>query len=72
MTIKSCAEAFIAGRPARCHNAETDGTEYRLHGSRIAWRESDGTILASFCGWPHPNHQKPPGRHYNCRRCPAR
>lgn len=61
MTISNCARAFILGTRGRCHNAQTDGTEYLLHGHRIAWREPDNTLWATFAGWHTPttlNHLK--------------
>ena len=59
--IKQTAQAFAWGNSAECHNATTDGTEYRLHGNRIAWKDSDGIVWGSFCGWYGPttlNHLK--------------
>lgn len=61
MTINQCARAFVLGTHGRCHNAQTDGTEYLLHGTRIAWRKPDNTLWASFANCHSPttlNHLK--------------
>lgn len=50
MKIEDVAMAFIAGKPGKSHNATTDGTEYRLHGHRIAWK-ANGFILGDWCGY---------------------
>lgn len=50
MTIKQVAEAFAAGREAKCHNASTDGNSYLLHGKQIAYK-SGGYIIADWCGY---------------------
>ena len=66
MTIQSVAAAFASGKPAKCHNAMTDGKNYYLHGHRIATFEDvedlpkqstyQGYALASYdwCGWFTP------------------
>ena len=55
-TIATVAKAFVKGQPAKCHNAVTDGSTYRLHGHTIARRADGGTEPASFdwCGWYTP------------------
>jgi hypothetical protein len=50
-TRQETANAFIAGRAARCHNATTDGKVYWLHGHAIATRNADNTITFDWCGW---------------------
>jgi hypothetical protein len=50
-TRQQTADAFAAGRPARCHNAATDGRTYRLHGHAIATRDATGAITFDWCGW---------------------
>lgn len=55
MTIQQVAEAFIAGKSAKCHNAKTDGRSYWLHGNRIAQIENDkGGVELFWCGWYTP------------------
>lgn len=51
MTTEQCALAFVLGTHAKCHNASTDGQEYLLNGSRIAWREPDNSLWVSFVGY---------------------
>lgn len=58
-TIRQVAEAFVAGEVAQCHNATTDGVEYRLHGHRIAQHYGDGALGGrgvefNWCGWHTP------------------
>jgi hypothetical protein len=50
MTKDQTAQAFILGKPGKCHNAITDGKKYTLHKSVIAERKDDGSIHCSFCG----------------------
>lgn len=50
-TIKDVAQAFAAGKPAKCHNAYSDGTCYFLHGHLIAYRYTDGGVKGYWCGW---------------------
>lgn len=55
MTIQQVAEAFIAGKAAKCHNAKTDGQTYWLHGNAIAKIEDDkGGVALDWCGWYTP------------------
>jgi hypothetical protein len=51
MTIKQVAAAFAEGKPAKCHNAHTDGTTYWLYGHKIAQRCVGGLVLGWWCGW---------------------
>jgi hypothetical protein len=49
------ALAFARRESASCHNARTDGTEYRLHGHCIARRYPEhGVIRFDWCGWFTP------------------
>lgn len=56
--IQQVAEAFVAGRTAKCHNASTDGKTYKLHNSIIARKGDDGNVpgnvLADWCGFYTP------------------
>lgn len=53
MAIKDVARAYAAGRSASCHNAQTNGEVYILHGNCISWR--DGTTYHfDWCGWYGP------------------
>jgi hypothetical protein len=60
MNTEQVAEAFVAGRSGKCHNAATDGTEYRLHGHRIAHKIVGGIEL-DWCGY----HTQTTARHMN-------
>lgn len=53
-TIRQVAQAFVAGREAKCHNAKTNGQDYILHGNTIASRQPDGSIEFDWCGWYGP------------------
>ena len=53
MPIKQVAEAFALGQKAKCHNAETDGHSYWLHGNRIAVKTEKG-IVFNWGGWYGP------------------
>lgn len=53
-TITQTAHAFAARKPARCHNAYTDGTVYRLHGHKIAEWRMGRTLRLDWCGWHTP------------------
>ncbi len=50
MNIDQVAKAFINGNSAACHNSNTDGTEYKLHGHIIAKKTDTGFVL-NWCGW---------------------
>lgn len=51
-TIKQVAEAFASGNKAKCHNAETDGQSYWLHGNKIAFKSPmTGDVMADWCGY---------------------
>lgn len=52
-TVKQVAEAFAAGKSAKCHNAETDGHSYWLHGNRIAIKSTNGVVF-NWCNWYGP------------------
>lgn len=55
MRISQVAAAFAAGKPARCHNAYTDGRDYFLHGHRIASHGDDGNAVCfDWRGWHTP------------------
>jgi hypothetical protein len=49
-TIDQVARAFINGQTAKCHNATTSGTEYKLHNTVIA-RKVDGGIEFNWGGF---------------------
>jgi hypothetical protein len=53
-TRQQTADAFAAGRAARCHNATATATTYRLHGHAIATRDAAGAITFDWCGWFAP------------------
>lgn len=53
-TRQQVADAFAAGKPAKCHNAKTCGQHYLLHGNEIATRMPDGSVHFSWCGWYTP------------------
>lgn len=44
--------AFINGKSANCGNTTTNGNEVRLFGNRIIWRDENGEVYVSSCGWP--------------------
>lgn len=46
------AKAFRNRTTAKTHNSFSDGNAVWLHGHRIIWREQDGDICFSLCGWP--------------------
>jgi hypothetical protein len=50
MNIDQVAKAFINGNSAACHNSNTNGTEYKLHGHVIAKKTETGFTLY-WCGW---------------------
>lgn len=49
-TIADCARAFVASKPAKCHNAKSTGSSYILHNTTISWHEG-GAILGTYGGW---------------------
>jgi hypothetical protein len=53
MNKQQTAKTFITSKAGACHNAKTDGTEYRLHGHVIA-RKDGGNIVFNWCGWYTP------------------
>ena len=53
-TVKQVAEAFVAGKNAKCGNAVTDGVAYVLHRSVIAIKKNTGEIEFSYCNWFTP------------------
>lgn len=54
MTIDKTAQAFAAGRAAKCHNARTDGIAYVLHRSTIAKRITPNIVRFDWSGWFTP------------------
>ena len=53
-TVEQTAKAFIHGIKGHCHNATTDGTEYRLHGNLICTKYGEpGKYVLAFdwCGY---------------------
>lgn len=52
-TRQATANAFAAGKSTKCHNAQTNGIEYRLHGNLIAQRTLGGLVI-DWCGWYTP------------------
>lgn len=51
MTIQSVAQAFAQGQVAKCHNAQTDGQSYTLHGNQIAFKTPEGLVQFDWCGY---------------------
>lgn len=47
---RETADAFIARKPKRVSNTETDGDTLYLFGNRIAWRDGDRYCL-TLAGW---------------------
>lgn len=45
MTKTQLAQAFIAGNPGACHNAETDGQTYWLHGHPITVKTDNNVVF---------------------------
>lgn len=55
MTVEQVAKAFALGQKAKCHNAETDGFSYWLHGNLISWKTQDKkSIVFDWCSWYGP------------------
>ncbi len=50
---KTVVGAFTDGRPARCKNTVSTGTELFLHGNLIAWWV-DGNCYCTLAGWNTP------------------
>lgn len=50
MKIENVAKCFASGKPAKCHNAWTDGKLYRLHGNLIA-ENKDGIFYFNWRGY---------------------
>lgn len=46
------ALAFHERKPAKAKRTHTDGESVWLHGNRIAWRNTDGSISLTLAGWP--------------------
>ena len=59
--IEGVAKAFVAGKPAKCHNADTNGKRYRLHASDIVTKQPDGSYLFDWCGY----HTRTTAAHMN-------
>jgi hypothetical protein len=53
-TVEGLAYAFVAGKPGKCHNADTDGQRYRLHASDIVTKTDGGDYVFDWCGWYTP------------------
>jgi hypothetical protein len=51
MTIEKTAQAFASGKPFKCHNATTNGTEYILHVTRIAYINANGNLVTNWGGY---------------------
>lgn len=49
-TIQKVAEAFAAGNSAKCGNASTDGSGYKLHRTVIAVKRADGGLTLNWGG----------------------
>jgi hypothetical protein len=49
MNAEDLAAAFVAGKPGKAHNADTDGKRYRLHASDIAYKDGEYVVL-DWCG----------------------
>lgn len=45
------ARAFMAGVPCKRARTMTDGQTVWLHGKRIAWRHTNGSISLTLAGW---------------------
>jgi hypothetical protein len=52
--IQGVADAFVAGKRAKCHNADTDGQWYRLHASVIVYKTGPGKYTFNWSGWHTP------------------
>jgi hypothetical protein len=50
-TAQRIATAFQRGERLKIKATSTDGQNVWYHGHNIAWRASDGAVLASMCGW---------------------
>lgn len=53
-TIAQLANAFAAGKSAKCHNASTDGSGYKLHNTIIAVKHENGGVTLNWGGWYTP------------------
>lgn len=51
MTIEKTAQAFASGKPFKCHNATTNGTEYILHKTTIAHVNAKGNLVTNWGGY---------------------
>ena len=51
MTIEKTAQAFASGKPFKCHNAATNGTEYILHKTTIAHVNAKGNLVTNWGGY---------------------
>ena len=52
-TIEQVANAFAATKSAKCGNASTDGSAYKLHRTVIALKVQGGVML-NWDGWYTP------------------
>lgn len=50
-TKAETATNFLRGRPARCHNAHTNGNVYVLHETTICSRNENGTYTFNWGGF---------------------
>ena len=48
---KTVCGAFVSGLSASQSNTYTTGEELYLHGHKIAYRDINGNIFVSNCGW---------------------
>ncbi len=46
------AQAFRERKKCTKHRTMTDGDNVYLFGKRIAWRDDNGAVWMSMCGWP--------------------
>jgi hypothetical protein len=51
MTIEKTAQAFASCKPFKCHNAATNGTEYVLHSTIIAYYNNKGNLVTNWGGY---------------------
>lgn len=53
-TIDQVAAAFAAGNSAKCGNASTDGSGYKLHKTIIAVKNANGGVTLNWGGYYTP------------------
>ena len=53
-TVDQIAAAFAAGNSAKCGNANTDGSGYKLHKTIIAVKRAEGGVTLNWGGYYTP------------------